>query len=39
MIEQRTSYGGTGGKMVAGAIAAAEKWLDQKKHHLPCGNK
>jgi len=29
MIEQRTSYGGTGGKMVAGAIAAAEKWLEQ----------
>ena len=39
MIEQRTSYGGTGGKMVAGAIATAEKWLDQKKDHLPGGNK
>jgi argininosuccinate lyase len=35
MIEQRTSYGGTGSKMVAGAIAAAEKWLNQKKDHLP----
>jgi argininosuccinate lyase len=39
MIEQRTSYGGTGSKMVAGAIATAEKWLDQKKDHLPGGNK
>jgi argininosuccinate lyase len=29
MIEKRTSYGGTGGRMVAGAIAAAEKWLEQ----------
>ena len=29
MIEQRTSYGGTGHTMVAGAIAAAEKWLKQ----------
>ena len=39
MIEKRTSYGGTGGKMVAGAIAAAEKWLNQKKDHLPGGIK
>ena len=29
MIDQRRSYGGTGHKMVANAIAAAEKWLDQ----------
>ena len=29
IIEQRTSVGGTGGKMVVGAIAAAEKWLKQ----------
>jgi argininosuccinate lyase len=28
MIDRRTSYGGTGTKMVANAIAAAEKWLD-----------
>ena len=35
MIELRTSYGGTGGKMVAGAITEAEKWLDRKKEHLP----
>jgi argininosuccinate lyase len=39
MIEKRTSYGGTGGKMVAGAIAAAEKWLDQKKDDLPGASK
>jgi argininosuccinate lyase len=39
MIEQRTSYGGTGGKMVAGAIAKAEKWLDRKKDHLPDDSK
>ena len=38
MIEQRTSYGGTGGKMVAGSVAAAEKWLKQKKDHLPGSN-
>ena len=31
MIEQRISYGGTGSKMVASAIAAAEKQLNQKK--------
>ena len=30
MIEQRTSFGGTIGKMVAGAIEVAEKWLNQK---------
>ena len=35
MIEQRTSFGGTSGKMVAGAIEVAEKWLNQKKDHLP----
>ncbi len=35
MIERRTSFGGTGAKMVSGAIAAAEKWLDQKKDQLP----
>ena len=35
MIEQRTSFGGTSGKMVAGAIEVAEKWLDQKMEHLP----
>jgi argininosuccinate lyase len=35
MIEQRTSYGGTGGKMVTKAIAEAEKWLNRKKDHLP----
>jgi argininosuccinate lyase len=28
MIDRRTSHGGTGTKMVANAIAAAEKWLD-----------
>jgi argininosuccinate lyase len=39
MIDQRTSYGGTSGKMVARAIAAAEKWLVQKKDHLPGGGK
>jgi argininosuccinate lyase len=39
MIEQRTSYGGTGGKMVTRAIAAAEIWLNQKKDHLPGGCK
>ncbi len=38
MIDQRTSYGGTAGKMVGKAIASAEKWLNQKKEHLPCGN-
>jgi argininosuccinate lyase len=31
IVERRTSYGGTGGKMVSGAIKEAEKWLDQKK--------
>jgi len=35
MIARRTSYGGTAGKMVAQAIAAAEKRLDQKKEDLP----
>jgi argininosuccinate lyase len=39
MIEQRTSYGGTGGKMVARAITGAEKQLDQKKDYLPGGSK
>jgi hypothetical protein len=35
MIARRTSHGGTAGKMVAQAIAAAEKRLDQKKEDLP----
>ena len=34
MIDRRTSYGGTAAKMVAKAMAAAEKWLDDKKEHL-----
>jgi argininosuccinate lyase len=34
MIDRRTSYGGTAAKMVAKAMAAAEKWLDEKKEHL-----
>jgi argininosuccinate lyase len=34
MINRRTSYGGTAAKMVAKAMAAAEKWLDDKKEHL-----
>lgn len=34
MINRRTSYGGTAGTMVAKAIAAAEKWLNDKKEHL-----
>ena len=39
MIEQRTSYGGTSSKMVARAIAAAEKQLNLKKDYLPGGSK
>ncbi|MBT8371981.1 MAG: argininosuccinate lyase [Desulfobacterales bacterium] len=35
MIERRTSYGGTAGKMVAKAVAAAEEWLENKKDRLP----
>jgi len=35
MIERRTSYGGTAGKVVGKAIEAAEKWLDKKKDRLP----
>ncbi len=35
MIGRRTSYGGTAGKVVGKAIAAAEKWLDKKKDRLP----
>ncbi len=35
MIDQRTSWGGTAGKMVEKAISAAEKWLDRKKDALP----
>ena len=31
IVEQRISYGGTGAKMVSGAIKEANKWLDQKK--------
>ena len=31
MIDRRTSFGGTAARMVEDAIAAAEKWLDQKK--------
>jgi hypothetical protein len=31
MIDRRTLFGGTAAKMVENAIAAAEKWLDQKK--------
>ena len=34
MINRRTSYGGTAAKMVAKAMASAEKWLDDKKEHL-----
>ncbi len=34
MIDRRTSYGGTAAKMVAKAMTAAEKWLDDKKEHL-----
>ncbi len=33
MIERRDSYGGTAAKMVAGAIAAANKWLHEKLEH------
>ena len=35
MIERRTSYGGTSGKNVRRAIAAADEKLAQKKNHLP----
>ncbi len=38
MINQRISYGGTAGKTVGKAIASAEKWLNQKKEHLPGGS-
>ena len=34
MIERRASYGGTAAKMVAKAIAAANKWLDDKLKHF-----
>ena len=34
MINRRTSYGGTAATMVAKAIDAAEKWLNDKKEHL-----
>jgi len=34
MINRRASYGGTAAKRVAQAIAAATKWLDDKKKHL-----
>ncbi|MEE4265117.1 MAG: argininosuccinate lyase [Desulfobacteraceae bacterium] len=34
MIDRRASYGGTAPKMVANAIAAANKWLDDKKNLL-----
>ncbi|MGB5746409.1 MAG: argininosuccinate lyase [Desulfobacterales bacterium] len=34
MINRRTSHGGTAAKMVTKAIAAAEKWLSDKKEHL-----
>ena len=34
MINRRTSFGGTAAKMVAKAIASAEKWLGDKKEHL-----
>jgi argininosuccinate lyase len=34
MIDRRNSYGGTAVKMVAQAIAAAEKWIDDQKEHL-----
>jgi argininosuccinate lyase len=34
MINRRASYGGTAAKRVAQAIAAANKWLDDKKKHL-----
>ncbi len=33
MIGRRTSYGGTAAKVVANAIAAAEKWLQGEKEH------
>jgi argininosuccinate lyase len=35
MVERRTSVGGTSGRIVAKAIAAAEKWFERKKEHLP----
>ena len=35
MIERRTSYGGTAGKLVDKAVAAAEKWLEKQKDRLP----
>ena len=34
MVERRTSYGGTAGKSVGKAIAAAEKWLEKQKDRL-----
>jgi argininosuccinate lyase len=35
IIDRRTSYGGTSGKNVRQAIAAADKKLAHKKDHLP----
>jgi argininosuccinate lyase len=35
MVDRRTSYGGTSGKIVGKAVAAAEKRLEKKKGHLP----
>ena len=35
MVERRTSDGGTAGKSVGKAIAAAEKWLEKQKDRLP----
>ena len=34
MINRRTSHGGTAAMMVTEAIAAAEKWLSDKKEHF-----